>query len=108
MAESRSGNDLETDVIGHGFAFGLENRVTNRHIQPDKKTRYPRASREPRPDCDERRMSMFFLILAIILLALWLFGWLAFHFVTGAFHLLVVLALIFIILHFVRGRRVRV
>jgi hypothetical protein len=63
---------------------------------------------EPQIRCDERRISMLLLILAAIFFAVWLFGWLAFHFVTGAFHLLILFAVILLILHFVRGRRLRV
>lgn len=46
------------------------------------------------------------LILAIILLVAWLAGFLVFHVTTGLIHLVVVVAIILFILHFVRGRRV--
>ena len=46
------------------------------------------------------------LILAIILLIAWLAGFLVFHVTTGLIHLVVVVAIILFILHFVRGRRV--
>jgi hypothetical protein len=45
------------------------------------------------------------LILAIILLIAWLCGFLVFHVTSGLIHLIVVIAIILFILHFVRGRR---
>ncbi|HEV7488319.1 MAG TPA: lmo0937 family membrane protein [Thermoanaerobaculia bacterium] len=45
------------------------------------------------------------LILAIILLIAWLCGFLVFHVASGLIHLLIVIAVILFILHFVRGRR---
>jgi uncharacterized membrane protein YtjA (UPF0391 family) len=45
------------------------------------------------------------LIIAIILLLFW-FGGLAFHVAGGLIHILIVIALVMFILHFVRGRRV--
>lgn len=47
------------------------------------------------------------LAVAAILLVLWLLGFLAFH--LGAFiHILIVIAVVVLVLHFVRGRRARV
>jgi Family of unknown function (DUF5670) len=46
------------------------------------------------------------LILAIILLIAWLCGFLVFHVAGGLIHIVVVVAIILFILHFVRGRRV--
>jgi hypothetical protein len=45
------------------------------------------------------------LILAIILLIAWLGGFLVFHVTNSLIHLIVVIAVILFILHFVRGRR---
>jgi uncharacterized membrane protein YtjA (UPF0391 family) len=45
------------------------------------------------------------LIIAILLLLFW-FGGLAFHVAGGLIHILIVIALVMFILHFVRGRRV--
>lgn len=45
------------------------------------------------------------LILAIILLVAWLCGFLVFHVASGLIHIIVVVAVILFILHFVRGRR---
>jgi hypothetical protein len=39
-----------------------------------------------------------------VLLVLWLLGFLAFHVTTGAIHILLVLAIIFVVMHFFRGR----
>jgi len=49
---------------------------------------------------------IMFLILFIVLLVVWLLGWAAFHVAGGLIHLLLIIAVIFLILHFVRGRRV--
>ena len=43
-----------------------------------------------------------FLILFIVLLVVWLLGWAAFHVAGGVIHLLLIIAVIFLILHFVR------
>ncbi len=48
------------------------------------------------------------LAIAVVLLVLWLLGFLVIH-IGGAFiHLLIILAVVAVILHFVRGRRSRV
>lgn len=44
-------------------------------------------------------------ILAVIFLVLWLGGFLAFHITTAAIHLLLIIAIVLVVLHFVRGRR---
>ena len=46
-----------------------------------------------------------FIGLALVLVVLWVLGFLAFHIAGGLIHLLLVLAVISIIVHFVRGRR---
>jgi hypothetical protein len=48
-----------------------------------------------------------FLFLFIVLLLAWIFGWAAFHVAGGLIHLLIILAVISLIIHFVRGRKVR-
>jgi hypothetical protein len=45
-----------------------------------------------------------FLVIAFILLIVWLVSWAAFHVAGGLIHLLLVIAVIAVILHFVRGR----
>jgi len=47
-----------------------------------------------------------FLILFFILLGMWVVGWLAFHIAGGLIHLLLLIAVIFLIVHLFRGRRV--
>jgi hypothetical protein len=44
-----------------------------------------------------------FLVLFFFLLVLWLLGFAAFHVAGGLIHLLLILAVIAIIVHFVRG-----
>jgi uncharacterized protein DUF5670 len=46
-----------------------------------------------------------FLALFFILFVMWLFGWAAFHVAGGLIHLLLILAVISIAVHFMRGRR---
>lgn len=48
------------------------------------------------------------LTIAIILLVLWLLGLVAFHVTAWFIHVLIVVAVIVFILHFVRGGRTRV
>ena len=45
-----------------------------------------------------------FLILFIVLLLAWLLGFLAFHVAGSLIHLLLIVAVISLIVHFVRGR----
>jgi Family of unknown function (DUF5670) len=44
-----------------------------------------------------------FVALFVILLALWLFGWGALHVAGAAIHLLLILAVVSLIVHFVRS-----
>jgi hypothetical protein len=44
-------------------------------------------------------------IIAAVLVILWLLGFLAFHVTTAAIHLLLIIAVVLIVLHFMRGRR---
>ncbi len=44
-----------------------------------------------------------FTILFIILLVAWIMGWGVFHVASGLIHLLLIVAIIALILHFVRG-----
>jgi hypothetical protein len=43
--------------------------------------------------------------IAVILVVLWLLGFFAFHVAGGLIHLLLVIALVMVVLHFVTGRR---
>jgi hypothetical protein len=47
-----------------------------------------------------------FLVLFIVLLLAWMLGFLAFHVASGLIHLLLIVALIALVMHFVRGRTV--
>ncbi|MBR7620982.1 lmo0937 family membrane protein [Phenylobacterium sp. 20VBR1] len=42
--------------------------------------------------------------IAIVLLVLWLLGFFAFHVTTAAIHVLLLIALVLVVLHFFRGR----
>ena len=46
-----------------------------------------------------------FMTIAVVLIVLWLLGFLAFHVTSGLIHIVLVVALIMFILHFVRGGR---
>ncbi|HVW85075.1 MAG TPA: lmo0937 family membrane protein [Bryobacteraceae bacterium] len=46
----------------------------------------------------------FFLILFFVLLVGWLVAWAAYHVAGGAIHLLLIIAVISLIMHFFRGR----
>jgi hypothetical protein len=49
-----------------------------------------------------------FMALFIVLLVAWLLGWVAFHVAGGMIHLLLIVAVISLIVHFMRGRRATV
>jgi len=44
-------------------------------------------------------------IIAAILVVLWLLGFFAFHVTTAAIHIILVIAVVLVVQHFVRGRR---
>lgn len=46
-----------------------------------------------------------FTILFVILLIAWVLGWGVFHVASGLIHILLIVALISLVLHFVRGGR---
>lgn len=46
-----------------------------------------------------------FIILFVVLLIAWILGWTVFHVASALIHILLVVAVISLILHFVRGRR---
>jgi len=43
--------------------------------------------------------------IAVVLIVLWALGFFAFHLTTAVIHILLVIALIMVVLHFVTGRR---
>jgi hypothetical protein len=45
-------------------------------------------------------------LIGLVLLVMWLLGFVAFHVSSGIIHILLVLAIISIIVHFLRGRTV--
>ena len=45
-------------------------------------------------------------MIAVVLLVLWLLGFFAFHVTAGFIHILLVIAVILVVLHFMRGRSV--
>ncbi len=47
----------------------------------------------------------FFLFLAFVFVVIWLVSWAAFHVAGGLVHLLLIIAIAAVILHFVRGAR---
>ena len=47
-----------------------------------------------------------FLVLFVVLLLAWIMGFAAFHVAGGLIHLLLIVALISLVVHFVTGRRV--
>ena len=47
-----------------------------------------------------------FMTLFAILLVLWLLGFTVFHVASGLIHLLLIIAVISLVMHFVRGRRI--
>jgi hypothetical protein len=49
--------------------------------------------------------SFLFLWLFLVLLGVWVVGWLAFHIAGGLIHLLLIVAVISLILHLFRGTR---
>lgn len=48
-------------------------------------------------------MSIFMIAFLILIIA-WIFGWIVFHLTSGLIHILLALAVVSLILHFVRGR----
>jgi Family of unknown function (DUF5670) len=47
---------------------------------------------------------VMFMTLFVVLLVAWLLGWGAFHVAGGLIHLLLIVAVISLVVHFVRGR----
>lgn len=53
-----------------------------------------------------RRSKTMWMMIGVILLVLWLLGAFAFHIAGGLIHILLVIALIAVVVHFVTGRKV--
>lgn len=56
------------------------------------------------PNMQEGALRMF-LILFVVLLVAWIMGFTVFHVAGGLIHLLLIVAVISLVVHFVRGRR---
>ena len=52
---------------------------------------------------DVRKEISMFLTLSVILLVMWLLGFFAFHVAGGLIHLLLIIAMISLVVHFFRG-----
>jgi len=73
----------------------------------------PKQPRNPNPLEKKRgagssakgELMSIFTILFIVLLVAWLLGWGVFHVASGLIHILLIVAVISLILHFVRGAR---
>ncbi|WP_229740978.1 lmo0937 family membrane protein [Silvibacterium dinghuense] len=64
-----------------------------------------RSILSPREDeLREKRTKNMFLILALVLVLLWIGGFMMFHVAGFLIHLLLILAVVSIIFHFLRGR----
>jgi hypothetical protein len=48
----------------------------------------------------------FFLVMFFVLVAVWLVAWAAMHVSGGAVHLILIIAVISLVVHFMRGRSV--
>jgi hypothetical protein len=57
---------------------------------------------------DKEGGDVMFMALFIVLLVAWLLGLVAFHVAGGLIHLLLIVAVISLVVHFVRGRRATV
>jgi len=60
--------------------------------------------RESRPKADSDKEAIMLATIAAVLIVLWLLGFLAFHVTFGAIHLLLVIAVVLFIVHFLTGR----
>ena len=54
---------------------------------------------------DSEKEIPMFLMLAVVLAVLWGLGWFAFHAAGGFIHLLLIIAVISVVVHFARARR---
>ncbi len=45
-------------------------------------------------------------IIALVLVVLWLLGFFAFHITAFAIHIILLIAVVLVVMHFLRGRRV--
>jgi hypothetical protein len=71
-------------------------------LQTGKQPPPPCRTRTPEAVNPEVIVSIF-TILFVILLVAWILGWGVFHVASGLIHILLIVAIISLILHFVRG-----
>jgi Family of unknown function (DUF5670) len=64
----------------------------------------PRVRNQDKPKRHSKEGSLMFMILFVVLLVAWLLGWFTLHAAGGLIHVLLVVAVIFLVIHFVRGR----
>jgi hypothetical protein len=57
---------------------------------------------------DKGKEETMFIILAIILALAWVFGFTIYHVASAGIHLLLLLAAVSLVVHFIRGARARV
>ncbi|HEX3764243.1 MAG TPA: lmo0937 family membrane protein, partial [Kofleriaceae bacterium] len=72
--------------------------------RPRGRARTSQAAGLRRAPCRGRRTPMLLALAAIIAIA-WLLGFTVFHVASGAIHILIIIAVIVAIVHFVQGRR---
>jgi hypothetical protein len=53
-----------------------------------------------------RRYTTMLMAIFAVLVVLWLLGFTVFHVASGVIHLLLILAVIALVMHFVKGRRI--
>ncbi|HEY0483042.1 MAG TPA: lmo0937 family membrane protein [Kofleriaceae bacterium] len=98
-------------VTSRGTRFDLtaDLRRHSRTYTPDD-ARAPRVLRShdvglARAQIPERRYTNMLLAIALIIAIAWLLGFTVFHVATGAIHILLIVAVVVAIVHFVQGRR---
>jgi hypothetical protein len=67
---------------------------------------HPGGAATPPMPVLERKETVMLLAIFAVLVVVWLLGWGAFHVAGGLIHLLLIVAVVFLVLHFVRRRRV--
>jgi len=79
--------------------FGLSRRIAD----------WPQSCTDVDAGClssGKKREAFMLIGLFVVLMVLWLLGFTVFHVAGGLIHLLIILAVISLIMHFVRGRSV--
>jgi hypothetical protein len=71
----------------------------------DGPARWPPATLSTTQSGSERRETDMPLLIVAVLVGLWLLGWGAFHVGGGLIHLVLIVAVVFLLLHFLRRRQ---